>query len=131
MEVACDEFDNCRFRGYHSIAKSYKVLTLYNMNMRNTKVYSITMPPELGRQAERLAKKESRTMSELMREAFRRYQLQEATKPATLTEALALLRSEARAKGLDKLTKQYIDKAVAESRREVVAAGKPANRARR
>ena len=83
------------------------------MNMRNTKVYSITMPPELAKQAERLAKKESRTMSELMREAFRRYQLQEATKPATLTEALALLRSEARAKGLDKLTKQYIDKAVA------------------
>jgi hypothetical protein len=41
------------------------------------------------------------------------------------------LRSEARAKGLDKLTKQDIDKAVAESRREVVAAGKPANRARR
>lgn len=45
--------------------------------MRNTRVYSITMPPELGRQAERLAKQESRTMSELMREAFRRYQIDE------------------------------------------------------
>ncbi len=42
--------------------------------MRNTKVYSITMPPDLAKQAERLAKKENRTMSELMREALRRYQ---------------------------------------------------------
>jgi Arc/MetJ-type ribon-helix-helix transcriptional regulator len=42
--------------------------------MRTTKVYSITMPPDLARQAEALAKKENRTMSELMREALRRYQ---------------------------------------------------------
>ena len=41
--------------------------------MRTTKVYSITMPPALARKAERLAKKESRTMSELMREALCRY----------------------------------------------------------
>ena len=39
------------------------------MNMRTTKVYSITMPPDMAKQAERLAKKENRTMSELMREA--------------------------------------------------------------
>jgi predicted transcriptional regulator len=99
--------------------------------MRNTKVFSITMPPELARQAERLAKKESRTMSELMREAFRRYQQQESSKPATLTEALALLRAEARAKGLDKLTKQDIDTAVADARGEAATARRPANRARR
>jgi len=36
------------------------------------------MPPEMGKQAEQLAKRESRTMSELMREAFRRYQIEEA-----------------------------------------------------
>ncbi len=101
------------------------------MNMRNTRVYSITMPPELAKQAERLAKKESRTMSELMREAFRRYQQQETEKPATLADALALLRSEARAKGLEKLTKQDIDKAVAEARQEEVTARKSTNRARR
>jgi hypothetical protein len=35
------------------------------MNMRTTKVYSITMPPEMAKQAERLAKRENRTMSEL------------------------------------------------------------------
>jgi predicted DNA-binding protein len=42
--------------------------------MRTTKVIAITMPPEMAKQAERLAKKQNRTMSELMREAFRRYQ---------------------------------------------------------
>ena len=35
--------------------------------MKTTKVYSITIPPGL-------AKKENRTMSELMREAMRKYQ---------------------------------------------------------
>jgi predicted DNA-binding protein len=101
------------------------------MNMRNTRVYSITMPPELAKQAERLAKKESRTMSELMREAFRRYQQQEATKPTTLAEALTLLRSEAIAKGLDKMTKQDIDRVVAEARQEMVTARKSTSRVRR
>ena len=42
--------------------------------MRNSKVVSITLPPEMARDAEKLAKREKRTMSELMREAFRRYQ---------------------------------------------------------
>ena len=41
--------------------------------MRNTKIVSITLPPEMALEAERLAKEEGRTMSELMREAFRRY----------------------------------------------------------
>ena len=43
------------------------------MSTRTTKVYSITMPPKMGKQAEDLAKQESRTMSELFREAFRTY----------------------------------------------------------
>ena len=55
-----------------------KVLPQSTMSTRTTRVYSITMPPEMGRQAEQLAKRESRTMSELMREAFRRYQIEEA-----------------------------------------------------
>ena len=48
------------------------------MSTRTTKVYSITMPPEMGRRAEQLAKRENRTMSELMRETFRRYETEEA-----------------------------------------------------
>jgi CopG family transcriptional regulator/antitoxin EndoAI len=42
--------------------------------MRTTKVVSITMPPPLFVQAQALAKQENRTMSELVREALRRYQ---------------------------------------------------------
>jgi CopG family transcriptional regulator/antitoxin EndoAI len=42
--------------------------------MRTTKVVSITLPPPLYEQALALAKEENRTMSELMREALRRYQ---------------------------------------------------------
>lgn len=41
--------------------------------MRTTKVLSLSMPPELLFEAERLAKKEQRTKSELFREALRRY----------------------------------------------------------
>jgi Arc/MetJ-type ribon-helix-helix transcriptional regulator len=42
--------------------------------MRTTKVVSITMPPPLFEAAQALAKQENRTMSELVREALRRYQ---------------------------------------------------------
>lgn len=88
--------------------------------MRNTKVYSITMPPEMAQQAERLAKQESRTMSELMREAFRRYQVEKAQEEllsdpfrarrlTELKQLLGELRQEARAKGLDKITERRIN----------------------
>src|SRR5438046_6172945 len=92
--------------------------------MRNTKVYSITMPPEMAREAERLAKKEHRTMSELMREALRRYQ-----QPAVLDvreyirqiaptpPAFQAIREDARRKGSNKLTMEQIDKEVAAVRR--------------
>ena len=49
----------CRGIWYDSTAKSYKVLTFYNMDMRSTRVYSITMPPDLARKAERLARKKT------------------------------------------------------------------------
>ncbi|MGB7265061.1 MAG: ribbon-helix-helix protein, CopG family [Terracidiphilus sp.] len=42
--------------------------------MRTTKVVSITLPPPLFEKAQALAKEENRTMSELMREALRRYE---------------------------------------------------------
>jgi len=97
--------------------------------MRKTKVYSITMPPEMARQAESLAKKESRTMSELMREAFRRYQLQQAqeqllTDPLRLTRLQALkqsvteLRNEAAESGISKLNKRELDNVIKAARKE-------------
>ena len=42
--------------------------------MRTTRVVSITLPSSLFEQAQALAKQENRTMSELLREALRRYQ---------------------------------------------------------
>lgn len=44
--------------------------------MRTTKTLSITLPPEMLSKAERLAKRENRTMSELVREALRYYERQ-------------------------------------------------------
>jgi CopG family transcriptional regulator/antitoxin EndoAI len=41
--------------------------------VRTTKILSLSLPPELLREAERIAKREGRTKSELFREALRRY----------------------------------------------------------
>jgi predicted DNA-binding protein len=40
---------------------------------RTSKTYTISLPPDLAAKADALAKQESRTMSELFREAFRVY----------------------------------------------------------
>jgi predicted DNA-binding protein len=51
---------------------------------RKSKVYTISLPPELAQRAEALAQRDSRTMSELFREAFRTYSAQQARR--TLNE---------------------------------------------
>jgi len=97
--------------------------------MRNTKVYSITMPPEMAKRVERLAKKENRTMSELMREALRRYEqpvslfdLREYVRQIAPTPpAMRALQEEAKRHGTDKLTMAQIDREVAAVRRQQAA----------
>ena len=42
--------------------------------MRTTKTISVTLPPEMLARAELIARKEHRTMSELIREALRHYE---------------------------------------------------------
>jgi metal-responsive CopG/Arc/MetJ family transcriptional regulator len=54
---------------------------------RKSKVYTISLPPEMAKQAEAIAKRDSRTMSDLFREAFRVYQSERALK--ALREAAA------------------------------------------
>jgi Arc/MetJ-type ribon-helix-helix transcriptional regulator len=96
------------------------------MDMRTTRVYSITMPPDLARQAEALARKENRTMSELMREALRRYQqpmvmldIREYIRQVAPTPpALQAIREDAARKSSDKLTMKQIDREVAAVRRQ-------------
>jgi len=45
---------------------------------RTSRVYTISLPAELAKKAEALAKRDSRTISELFREAFRSYYAQQA-----------------------------------------------------
>jgi predicted DNA-binding protein len=47
---------------------------------RRSRVFTISMPPEMAASAKFLAKKENRTMSELMREAFRTYNEQQVAR---------------------------------------------------
>jgi predicted transcriptional regulator len=44
--------------------------------MRSTRTLSVTLPPEMLKRAQSIAKRESRTMSELVREALRHYDRQ-------------------------------------------------------
>lgn len=48
--------------------------------LRKSRVYTISLPPELAQKAEALAKRDSRTMSELFRESFRLYYAQQSRK---------------------------------------------------
>lgn len=51
-------------------------------HMRTTRVVSITLPPSMFEDAQALARQEHRTMSELMREALRRYQRERGVEKA-------------------------------------------------
>jgi hypothetical protein len=51
------------------------------------------MPPEMAASAQALAKQENRTMSELMREAFRRYERDEISRLIDETAAYAATRN--------------------------------------
>jgi hypothetical protein len=53
---------------------------------RTSRVYTISLPPELARKAEALAKRDSRTMSELFREAFRNPGFTETDVPRLIKE---------------------------------------------
>ncbi len=93
--------------------------------MRTTKSVTISLPPGQLKVAERLAKKESRTMSELFREALRRYQQVEyRPDPATLAqfgELVAQIRQDAKRAGLDKMTMPEINAEVEAARKEIRA----------
>ncbi len=64
--------------------------------MRTAKTVSVTLPPDLLLKAQDLAQREHRTMSELIREALRRY-MQEDTQWASL---LKRTRAQGRAMGI-------------------------------
>jgi predicted transcriptional regulator len=48
-------------------------LLLTEVPMRTAKVVSISLPPDMEKEVQKVAKEEHRTISELLREAFRQY----------------------------------------------------------
>ena len=87
--------------------------------MRTSKTVSVSMPPNQLKQVERMAKKENRTMSELIREALRQYQQQrERSVNTDLIAALRAVQEDAKRVGLDNLSQREINAEVAASRRE-------------
>jgi Arc/MetJ-type ribon-helix-helix transcriptional regulator len=84
--------------------------------MRTTKTLSVSLPPNQLKEMERTAKKENRTMSELIRELYRRYVSDEARRE--FGRALENLRTEAARTPAGKLTMRQIDAEIAASRRE-------------
>jgi CopG family transcriptional regulator / antitoxin EndoAI len=83
--------------------------------MRTTKVLSITLPEPMLALAKERAKKENRTMSELVREALRRYEW---------TEWLKEIRpyAEERAQAAGIFTEEDVDRVIHEARAERRAA---------
>lgn len=87
--------------------------------MRTSRTLSVSLPPAQLKRAERLAKRENRTLSELVREALRQYEQKQNT-PINydLLSALRAVQESAKRAGLDKLTEREIDAEVTASRRE-------------
>ena len=81
----------------------------YREAMRTTKTLSITLPPEMLARAVEMAKREHRTMSELVREALREYE-----RRSWWTEMNAFGQAKAAERGL---TEADVEPAVREVRR--------------
>jgi Arc/MetJ-type ribon-helix-helix transcriptional regulator len=84
--------------------------------MRATKNLSVSLPLHQLEDMERTAKKENRTMSELVRELYRRYVADEARQEFGL--AVDKLRTEAAKAPAGKLTMRQIDAEIAVARRD-------------
>jgi Arc/MetJ-type ribon-helix-helix transcriptional regulator len=95
--------------------------------MRTTKSITISLPPKQLKTAERLAKKQNRTMSELFREGLRRLEQEEQEwrpSPAALRDlgnVIRLIQQDAKRASLDKLTKREINAEVEAARKETHA----------
>lgn len=80
-------------------------------SMRTAKTVSITLPPDLLTKAQELAEREHRTMSELFREALRRY-MQEDTSWEGLVR-----RTRAKGRELGIATEEDVERLIDEHRR--------------
>jgi metal-responsive CopG/Arc/MetJ family transcriptional regulator len=83
---------------------------------RTTRTFTISFPPELAEQVDRAAAQESRTTSELFREAFRIYQVERTRL------AFAELRALANREGVPDYSEEDIERFIHEIRTERQAA---------
>ena len=89
--------------------------------MRTTKVISISLPEAQYKKAVRLAKKQNRTMSELMREALRAYETEELRRAEgfrRMSEIVASIQEDSKRDGTDKMTMDQINEEIAAARHE-------------
>ncbi len=84
---------------------------------RTSRVFTISFPPELAKQVDAVAKEESRTISELFREAFRAYRMER------FEQKLIAARAEAAKRGPTKYTEDDVEGLVDEVRAERYARG--------
>lgn len=78
--------------------------------MRTTKTISVSLPPKRPKEMERVARRQSRTSSDLVRD-------RDGALPATLAEALGWVREDAKRKGV-RLTQREINAEIAAARRQ-------------
>jgi predicted transcriptional regulator len=86
-----------------------------------TRTFTVSFPPELAEQVERLAARESRTTSELFREAFRSYHA------ARLQASLSSQIAQARQKVPGQFTPDDVIRLIAEDRAQRAASPKNSN----
>jgi len=92
--------------------------------MRTTKSVTISLPPAQLKSAERLARKQNRTMSELFREGLRRLEQEEEWRPSPVVlaqfgELVNLLRQDANKAGRNKIADAEIEAEVEAARKEM------------
>ena|SRR5579863_9448870 len=87
--------------------------------MRTTKTISVSLPPDQLKDMEKTAKRENRTLSELVRELFRQYQARQKT-PANfeLLAAIRAVQADAVQADLNKMTMREINAEIGAARRE-------------
>jgi metal-responsive CopG/Arc/MetJ family transcriptional regulator len=88
--------------------------------MRATRTLSISINPVQLRQVERLARRECRTMSELVREALRRYQDQQRLEGVNdaLLAALRAVQEDAQRSGAARLSRRQLAAEIRAVRRQ-------------
>jgi metal-responsive CopG/Arc/MetJ family transcriptional regulator len=84
-----------------------------NPKTRSSRVFTISFPEDLAQQVEKVAQEESRTISELFREAFRTYRVDRAHR------SLEKTRAEVHARGPQRYTEEDIEGIVDEIRSEM------------